>query len=182
MSISSTSSSIIVAPCQQPGGKWSTSPGEATRSSPSTKKRTRPRTTMDICSCGCECSGVTSNGAKRKRQIIRPSPTTICRSMPSDGRSTGTVDQLTCCHPPSADAAAPPLSFCSLLTVSMFALFDRVYISALRHEVARRERARREARLADGALEPVYAILAHADGGAPLPERPDRERARKLPA
>src|SRR5436190_20349113 len=57
-SIRTTSSSIIVAPCRQFEGNCKTSPGEQMRSSPSTKKRTRPLTTIDICSCGCRCCGV----------------------------------------------------------------------------------------------------------------------------
>ena len=45
--------------------------------------RTRPRSTIVICSCGCECTAVTTCGAKRSRQTIRRSPQIIWRSMPS---------------------------------------------------------------------------------------------------
>src|SRR5215467_13569086 len=52
ISIKTTSSSIIVAPCQQFDGKCSTSPADAICSLPSMKNRTRPRSTIVICSCG----------------------------------------------------------------------------------------------------------------------------------
>ena len=41
----------------------------------------------------------------RKRQIIKRWPTTICRSTPSEGRSIGMLDQLTCCALPSNGAS-----------------------------------------------------------------------------
>ena len=77
-------------------GKCSTSPAEAMRSWPSTVKRTRPRSTIVICSCGCECTAVTTCGAKRSRHTIRRSPQIIWRSMPSAMRSTGIDAQSRC--------------------------------------------------------------------------------------
>ena len=91
MSMSTTSSSSIVAPCGMCDGKCSTSPAEAMRSWPSMVKRTRPRSTIVICSCGCECTAVTTRGSKRSRQIISRSPQIIWRSMPSAMCSTGIV-------------------------------------------------------------------------------------------
>ena len=74
MSTSTTGSSSIVAPCAMPDGKNRTSPADAIRSTPSTMNRTRPRSTIVICSCGCECTGVTMSGANERRQTISRSP------------------------------------------------------------------------------------------------------------
>src|SRR5262249_23710640 len=93
MSISTTSSSSMVAPCQHQEGKWSTSPACAIRSSFPMTKRTRPRSTSVICSCGWSCAGVTMFGSKRRRQTINRSPTIIRRLTPPPRSSTGTLSQ-----------------------------------------------------------------------------------------
>ena len=72
MSISTTSSSSIVAPWRTWPGKWSTSPAVGDLLLPSIVKRTRPRSTSVICSCGCEWTAVTTWGAKSEPADHQP--------------------------------------------------------------------------------------------------------------
>ena len=96
MSINTTSSSSIVAPCGVLDGNSSRSPAEALRPCPSTTKLTLPRSTSVICSWTCECTGVTVCGASRKRHTISRSPYIIWRSIPSAICSASIADQSRC--------------------------------------------------------------------------------------